>query len=219
MTSIPASRRARAITFAPRSWPSRPGLATSTRILRSFLPSSAIQPQFKHTMHGFTTETASCSKAKWPCLGTGERLSRCAILLNLSAASFAFSEHFCFCLRFKGLRRTLRIQALPQIPARKRAVRHPGPGDLLHLRGLGHSAFAVVPADRSLDSEISGGEDVGPPQREHQEHLRRPGADAFDLGQMGDHLVVGHIWQIREVEFSALRQFSQRADVTELLLG
>src|SRR5581483_4136518 len=32
MTSIPASRRARAITLAPRSWPSRPGLATSTRI-------------------------------------------------------------------------------------------------------------------------------------------------------------------------------------------
>src|SRR5690242_19698038 len=35
MTSIPASRKARAITFAPRSCPSRPGLATSTRILDS----------------------------------------------------------------------------------------------------------------------------------------------------------------------------------------
>src|SRR5579859_3517119 len=32
MTSIPASRRARATTFAPRSWPSSPGLAMSTRI-------------------------------------------------------------------------------------------------------------------------------------------------------------------------------------------
>src|SRR5579875_283879 len=29
---MPASRRARAITFAPRSWPSRPGFAISTRI-------------------------------------------------------------------------------------------------------------------------------------------------------------------------------------------
>src|SRR6266576_2166130 len=29
---MPASRSARAITLAPRSWPSRPGLATSTRI-------------------------------------------------------------------------------------------------------------------------------------------------------------------------------------------
>src|SRR5215470_3641800 len=32
MTSIPASRRARAMTLAPRSWPSSPGLAMSTRI-------------------------------------------------------------------------------------------------------------------------------------------------------------------------------------------
>src|SRR5579864_951033 len=35
MTSMPASRNARAITLAPRSWPSSPGLATSTRIFRS----------------------------------------------------------------------------------------------------------------------------------------------------------------------------------------
>src|SRR3954467_12176788 len=34
MTSMPASRRARAMIFAPRSWPSSPGLATTTRILR-----------------------------------------------------------------------------------------------------------------------------------------------------------------------------------------
>src|ERR1700730_10179481 len=35
MTSMPASRKARAITLAPRSCPSRPGLATSTRIFTS----------------------------------------------------------------------------------------------------------------------------------------------------------------------------------------
>src|SRR5918994_6950151 len=35
MTSMPASRKARAMIFAPRSWPSRPGLATTTRILRA----------------------------------------------------------------------------------------------------------------------------------------------------------------------------------------
>src|SRR5712691_1339014 len=32
MTSMPASRNARATTFAPRSWPSSPGFAISTRI-------------------------------------------------------------------------------------------------------------------------------------------------------------------------------------------
>src|SRR4051794_5533638 len=34
MTSMPASRSARGMIFAPRSYPSRPGLATTTRILR-----------------------------------------------------------------------------------------------------------------------------------------------------------------------------------------
>src|SRR4029077_9735831 len=38
MTSMPASRNARAITLAPRSCPSSPGLATSTRI-RLFIQS------------------------------------------------------------------------------------------------------------------------------------------------------------------------------------
>src|SRR5687768_8740946 len=33
MTSMPASRSARAMILAPRSWPSRPGLATTTPIL------------------------------------------------------------------------------------------------------------------------------------------------------------------------------------------
>src|SRR5919202_6234165 len=32
MTSMPASRSARAMILAPRSWPSRPGFATTTRI-------------------------------------------------------------------------------------------------------------------------------------------------------------------------------------------
>src|SRR6185437_8539596 len=40
MTSTPASRSARATTFAPRSWPSRPALATMTRIL----PSVSVTP-------------------------------------------------------------------------------------------------------------------------------------------------------------------------------
>src|SRR4028118_345019 len=38
MTSIPASRRARAMILAPRSWPSSPTFATTTLIVRSILP-------------------------------------------------------------------------------------------------------------------------------------------------------------------------------------
>src|SRR5881296_1684592 len=37
MTSMPASRSARAMTLAPRSCPSRPGLAINTRIGRSIV--------------------------------------------------------------------------------------------------------------------------------------------------------------------------------------
>src|SRR5919201_5106482 len=38
MTSMPASRSARAMIFAPRSWPSRPGFAITTRIFRATEP-------------------------------------------------------------------------------------------------------------------------------------------------------------------------------------
>src|ERR1700710_2771169 len=40
MTSMPASRRARAMILAPRSCPSRPGLATTTRIFLVLVPAS-----------------------------------------------------------------------------------------------------------------------------------------------------------------------------------
>src|SRR2546422_9919990 len=40
MTSIPASRSARATTLAPRSWPSRPGFAIRTRIFFAMGPAS-----------------------------------------------------------------------------------------------------------------------------------------------------------------------------------
>src|SRR5436305_1271850 len=43
MTSMPASRSARAMIFAPRSCPSRPGLAITTRILRATAASLAAE--------------------------------------------------------------------------------------------------------------------------------------------------------------------------------
>src|SRR5947209_13006380 len=58
MTSKPASRRARAITLAPRSCPSRPGLATTTRYQRSTgahtkrMPPHPTQAEWDADMHG-----------------------------------------------------------------------------------------------------------------------------------------------------------------------
>src|SRR4029453_11369887 len=44
MTSIPASRSARAMTLAPRSWPSNPGLAIRTRMGRDIPECECISP-------------------------------------------------------------------------------------------------------------------------------------------------------------------------------
>src|SRR5215207_2387178 len=49
MTSMPASRSARAMILAPRSWPSSPGLATTTRILRAVGAGDAIAPHSMST--------------------------------------------------------------------------------------------------------------------------------------------------------------------------
>src|SRR3989304_3078922 len=51
MTSMPASRSARAITFAPRSWPSRPGFAIRTRIFFAMAPTSVEQRLLPHAEH------------------------------------------------------------------------------------------------------------------------------------------------------------------------
>src|SRR5207253_3940500 len=46
MTSMPASRSARAITLAPRSCPSRPGLAMTTRIFCTLKPDTSNYRRF-----------------------------------------------------------------------------------------------------------------------------------------------------------------------------
>src|SRR4051794_12213537 len=52
MTSIPASRSARAMIFAPRSCPSSPGLATTTRILPRDAASTAGRGATRHAAAG-----------------------------------------------------------------------------------------------------------------------------------------------------------------------
>jgi len=55
MTSIPASRSARATTFAPRSWPSSPGFAmmTRTRPAGPALAGGAFAPAWRARGLGF----------------------------------------------------------------------------------------------------------------------------------------------------------------------
>src|SRR4051812_3431405 len=53
MTCMPASRRARATTLMPRSWPSSPTLASTTRIGR--VDMASLLPLYSTTAAGHTT--------------------------------------------------------------------------------------------------------------------------------------------------------------------
>src|SRR3954452_3311114 len=68
MTSIPASRSARAMIFAPRSWPSRPGLATTTRI---FLVDVLFTAARKLIPYGPGMGVLACSLAALLLAGSG----------------------------------------------------------------------------------------------------------------------------------------------------
>src|ERR1043166_1773338 len=59
MTSMPASRSARAMTFAPRSCPSRPGFATSTRIFRVDILEGGLFVDAEHVAQRGTNLTES----------------------------------------------------------------------------------------------------------------------------------------------------------------
>src|SRR6476646_7364691 len=75
---MPASRRARAMILAPRSWPSKPGLATTTRILRAVAASirpgtlaGAQSPWGRHPAAGGDSRGAEAGDGRQQ--GHGER--------------------------------------------------------------------------------------------------------------------------------------------------
>src|SRR2546421_8291501 len=67
MTSKPASLRARAMTLAPRSWPSRPGLAMSTRSgLASVTGLGRLQELDEHAQRGGWLQEGDFAVGAWP---------------------------------------------------------------------------------------------------------------------------------------------------------
>src|SRR5581483_5260790 len=135
MTSIPASRRARAITFAPRSWPSRPGLATSTRILRL----SVIYLEI-------------LSKPKSHHVDIGIRRAALSASLRSGLRNTSTCLHNEFFLR--------QLQAPPQIPRGKTAIGMPALGNLFDLLGRGQLALAIEPLNRHTHAKIAHGKHV-----------------------------------------------------------
>src|ERR1022692_649187 len=83
---MPASRSARAITLAPRSCPSSPGFATSTRILRSAITThltTITQPGARSAWFRVTEESKSLGVQALPQIPAGHAAVRFPALCDL----------------------------------------------------------------------------------------------------------------------------------------
>lgn len=89
-----------------------------------------------------------------------------------------------------SLLRFEKFQAAPAVPAGDRGVGAPGGADFLGLGFRGEIGEGVEVAHGGADAEVADGEDVGAAEGEHEEHLRGPAADSFDLDEFGDHRFV-----------------------------
>src|SRR5205085_4027710 len=89
MTSMPASRSARAMIFAPRSCPSRPGLATTTRI---FLWVAASM-RAAHPIDRRAIPRRRCSLATVVGGGLGRMLLACSLAVLALSGSPASGRH------------------------------------------------------------------------------------------------------------------------------
>src|SRR3954451_6327981 len=108
------------------------------------------------------------------------------------------------------------VQAAPEVQAGARAVGAPGLGDRLHLRGLGRRPEAVCPHDRVAHPEVTRGQDVGPVQGEHEEHVGGPLPDALDRGELGDDLLVGELGEPVELQLAGQHVLGEGAQVGDL---
>jgi len=73
--------------------------------------------------------------------------------------------------------------------------------------------------DGSLHAVIASGQNIWTSQREHQEHVRRPDADALDLGQMRDHFFFRQFRHTLELQQAGLRLLGEIAQIRRLLAG
>src|SRR6267154_5489 len=152
---MPASRSARAITLAPRSCPSSPGLATRTRILGS--------PIVIH----LNTEGKAAHRVP-----SDLRLEGLGIeALPQIPARHAAIRLPALCDLFHLLRARQLDLPLASLRSRRGLLPRLGP---LHIE--------IMFEHRHAPAEIAGGKYVFALQRKHEKHLRRPHADALHLG-------------------------------------
>src|SRR3954469_3751113 len=108
------------------------------------------------------------------------------------------------------------VQAAPEVEAGASAIRAPRLRDRLHLRGLGGRLEPVRPHDRVAHPEVTRGQDIGPVEGEHEEHVGGPLADPLDGGQLADDLLVGQLREAVELELALEDVLGQGAQVGDL---
>src|ERR1035437_642214 len=110
----------------------------------------------------------------------------------------------------------LDVQAPPEIPAGNRAIRSPRLSDLRHHSGLRPLALPVVPLDGRLHAIIANRQNIRMPQGEHQEHVRRPDANPFDLSKMRDNFFFRQFGQAPELQEASRNLFGEVAQIRRL---
>src|SRR5260370_17945400 len=73
--------------------------------------------------------------------------------------------------------------------------------------------------DGSLHAVIANWQNIGTPQGKYQEHVRRPDADALDLGEMRDDVVFGHVGHALKLKQPSLGFLGEITQVSSLLTG
>ena len=71
--------------------------------------------------------------------------------------------------------------------------------------------------DGGLHAVIAGGQNVGMAQGEHEEHVRGPDADAFDLGEVGDDFFFRHLSHALELQHSGSGLLGKIAEIGRFL--
>src|SRR3989338_7184199 len=98
-------------------------------------------------------------------------------------------------------------------------MRAPVPREPLHLRAVGWIFQAIDYLKSLADAEVARREDVGAVQREYEEHVHSPHADAFYLREMPYDFLVCHSVE-RLMPDSSIGEFqSEVFDVRSFLCG
>jgi site-specific DNA recombinase len=109
------------------------------------------------------------------------------------------------------------LEGFPQIKTCERSMGAPGLGERTQVVRLRQGGQPVGPLDGPPDAQVPHGQDVRSPEKEHQEHVGAPLAQALDGRDPFCNLIVGERVQALQLELSALDAPRQVAKVAYLL--